>query len=200
MPINNISDIKLHLANGDQQSFEFIFKKYFPRLKKYCLGMVKDFDVADDLVQDAFIKLWEKRTQVRPVESIQGLLYTIVRNNSLNYLQKNKLREQYLEAFRFDSPTQELFIRSFMEEEELEEERLKLKNELERLLAVLPEKCREAFELSRFEGLTNKEVAGVMGVTVKTVEKHLSKAIKLLREAHKEGVMSSLMRIWLIGL
>ncbi len=194
-----LSSAQEELDNEKLSSFEFIFKKNFSRLKKYSLGMVRNYEVAEDLVQDAFIKLWEKRKELHSVDSIPGLLYTIVRNNCLNYLQKNKLREQYVEAFRFESPTQELFIRSFLEEEELKEERLRFQNELERVLTILPDKCREVFELSRFEGLTNKEVAVFMGVTVKTVEKHLAKATKLLREALKKGPKSSLMQVWLVG-
>ncbi len=199
MTDNDFSFSQLEVTNGEPPSFEIIFKKNFPRLKKYSLGMVRDYEVAEDLVQDAFIKLWEKRNELHSVDSIQGLLYTIVRNNCLNYLKKNKMREQYVEAFRFESPTQELFIRSFLEEEELKEERLRFQNELERVLTILPDKCREVFELSRFEGLTNKEVAVFMGVTVKTVEKHLAKATKLLREALKKGPKSSLMQVWLVG-
>ncbi len=199
MTDNDFSFSQLEVTNGEPPSFEIIFKKNFPRLKKYSLGMVRDYEVAEDLVQDAFIKLWEKRNELHSVDSIQGLLYTIVRNNCLNYLKKNKMREQYVEAFRFESPTQELFIRSFLEEEELKEERLRFQNELERVLTILPDKCREVFELSRFEGLTNKEVAVFMGVTVKTVEKHLAKATKLHREALKKGPKSSLMQVWLVG-
>ncbi len=185
------------LIQGEVASFEVVFKKYYPRLKKYCLGMVKDYDVAEDLVQDAFLKVWEKRQTVLGDNGLQALLYTMVRNNALNYLKRNKLRDQYVEAFRFDSPQQELFIRSFLEEDEWEAQQTLFKKELERLLEALPEKCKEAFVLSRFDGLTNTEVADYMGVSVKTVEKHLSKATAILRKLLDSSPVRSFMTVWI---
>ena len=185
------------LIQGEVASFEVVFKKYYPRLKKYCLGMMKDYDVAEDLVQDAFLKIWEKRQTVLGDNGLQALLYTMVRNNALNYLKRNKLRDQYVEAFRFDSPQQELFIRSFLEEDEWEAQQTLFKKELERLLEALPEKCKEAFVLSRFDGLTNTEVADYMGVSVKTVEKHLSKATAILRKLLDSSPVRSFMTVWI---
>jgi len=185
------------LIQGEVASFEVVFKKYYPRLKKYCLGMMKDYDVAEDLVQDAFLKIWEKRQTVLGDNGLQALLYTMVRNNALNYLKRNKLRDQYVEAFRFDSPQQELFIRSFLEEDEWEAQQTLFKKELDRLLEALPEKCKEAFVLSRFDGLTNTEVADYMGVSVKTVEKHLSKATAILRKLLDSSPVRSFMTVWI---
>ncbi|MFV0592481.1 MAG: RNA polymerase sigma-70 factor [Draconibacterium sp.] len=186
--------------DGEKIAFESMFKAYFPRLKRYCIGMVQDNDVADDLVQDSFLKLWEKRYDVHNESSFKALLYTIVRNNALNYLKRNKLHTEFLEAFRYNSYSQELFIRSFLDEKEQKEEEAFFNAELKRLLGTLPEKCREAFLLSRFEGLSNKEVAKAMEVSVKTVEKHLAKARSILRKSLLNSGVTFVLIVWMLGI
>lgn len=158
----------------DQRTFEQLFQSYFDYLVNFAKQYVQDQNIAEDICQSVFIKLWEKRTEINPNQSIKSYLFTSVKNRSLNYIRDHKkYRSKVLDVDLAD-------IEYFEEEEgDLNIDELKVK--LEKALASLPEKCRKVFEMSRFEGLKYREIADELDISQKTVEAHMSKAIKTLR-------------------
>ena len=158
----------------DKHQFEELFKSNFGTLCQYARQFVPDHNTAQDVVQKVFIALWEHRANIDPNKSIMAYLYRSVRNRSLNHIRdEKKYRSAYLdiECANFAVP---------MEQDSFELDALKQR--IEKALAALPEKCREVFEKSRFEEMKYREIAEEMNISVKTVEVHMSKALRIMRE------------------
>lgn len=160
----------------DQSEFEDIFKSYFPSLTNFAKKYVSDIDVSKEIVHDIFIKLWEKRSELDPSKSLKSYLFTSVHNKCLNYIRDHKKfdrSEYHLEKLEENNDHWDNTDK--MEEAETE---VRIKQAIEKL----PEKCKEVFILSRFEGLKYAEISQKLGIAVKTVETQISKALKILRE------------------
>lgn len=158
----------------DKQQFEALFKSHFAHLCNFARQFVLDEEVAQDIVQKVFISLWEKREDIDPKLSIKSYLFTSVRNKCLNHIRdEKKYRSQVLDLDHAD-------FEIAVEEDHFGEEELKQK--IEAALASLPPKCRQVFEMSRFQQMKYKEIAEELELSQKTVEAHMSKAMKILRE------------------
>jgi len=168
------------LAKGDELAFGKLYKLYFPRLHAFSFKMINDSGLAKDVVQNVFIKIWETRTSFC-FDNPEAFIYQMVRNASLNYIRhlkvvdnlKSKVKDQYLgeELYYIDMVGNEPYI---LIEKELEEKILEVMNSL-------PDKCLAVFRLSRIDGLKNWEIADQLGISIKAVEKHISKAIQIYR-------------------
>ncbi len=159
--------------NLDKPFFEQLFKTHFVHLCNFSNQFVKDTDSAKDITQKVFINLWENREKIDTQKSIQSYLFTSVRNRSLNYIRdQKKFRSEVLdlELHDFEIPFDEDGIA--MSE---------LKDKVSEALDKLPEKCRLVFEMSRFQNMKYKDIAEELDISVKTVEAHMSKALKSLR-------------------
>ncbi|MEM6804582.1 MAG: RNA polymerase sigma-70 factor [Bacteroidota bacterium] len=164
----------------DKAHFETLFKSHFAFLVNFARQFVDDIDTAQDLTQKVFITLWEKRADIDPKQSIKSYLFTAVRNRCLNYIRdQKKYRSKVLDIEMAD-------FEVAIEEDHFGEEELKQK--IEAALSSLPEKCRLVFEMSRFQQMKYKEIAEELEISQKTVEAHMSKAIKSLR-AYLEAYM-----------
>nr|WP_319399797.1 RNA polymerase sigma-70 factor [uncultured Carboxylicivirga sp.] len=185
--LSDISDDTLirKVRGGDENAFGIIFKAYFPRLLVYAKGMVGDQEVAEDLVQEAFASVWEKRYLLKDKGNLKSFLFRAVRNICLNHLDHNKVVNKYIDAFRHESASQGLYMFNFLDEQEYEEACNEMMDEVHRILKTLPPTVRQAFVLSRIKELKNQEVAEQMGLNIKTVEKHISRALKTLRDVMK---------------
>lgn len=170
---------------GNENAFGLIFKTYFPRLLVYAKGMIGDQEVAEDLVQESFASVWEKRYLLKDKGNLKSFLFRTVRNICLNYLEHNQVINKYVDAFKYENASQGLYMFNFMDEQEYEEACKDMMKEVHRILDTLPPTVKEAFVLSRLKELKNKEVAEQMGLNIKTVEKHISRALKTLREVMK---------------
>ena len=180
--IENSSHIQLFssLAKGDDLAFEKLYKLYFPRLYAFSFKILNDSGLAKDVVQNVFIKVWEIRTSFR-FENPEAFIYQMVRNASLNYVRhlkvvdnlKSKVKDQYLgeELYYIDMVGDEPYI---LIEKELEEKIIEVMNSL-------PDKCLTVFRMSRIEGLKNAEIADQLKISIKTVEKHISKAMYIYK-------------------
>ncbi len=166
---------------GDIEAFELAFKQYYPRLKLYGCRLTGDPSQAEDFVQDTFAGLWEKRAFLNDQGNLAALLFKSLRNKYLNYLEHNKVIDKYLKANDPNDPSQGLFMLNFLDEDEYEELRSEMMKEVYRLLDTLPENCKKSFLYSRIDNLKNKEVADRMNLNIKTVEKHIARAMKLLK-------------------
>lgn len=172
----NDLDFNRRLIAGDAAAFESIFKLTHPRLLSYCRLFVPDYSQADDLVQECFVKLWEKRETIKPAQSVESLLFVMLRHRCLNYLRDQKFiytKEDVHSLKEID--LQHLFELDFfgVEKKSLEEELVEaIKSEIEKL----PEKRKLVFVKSKIDGMKNREIADQLGISVKAVEKHLHQA------------------------
>lgn len=161
----------------DDQVFKEVFRNHFKPLYSYARVLVKDEVVAEEVVQTVFLKLWERREAVDITTSIKAYLYKAVYYDSLNYLKHEKVkmkhRERKQHEFAGDRSIGSV-VNNTGEEKEIQ-------NKLNLALQVLPDKCRKVFQLSRFEELKYHEIADRLGISIKTVEGHMGKALKTLR-------------------
>jgi RNA polymerase sigma-70 factor, ECF subfamily len=160
-------------------AFELLFKSHFQELCLLSVRYVKDMEISREIVQDAFMSLWEKRLTIDPSKSPKAYVATTVRNKSLNYLRDNK---------KFDSGL--LGLEKLYPEEQSNASDPIVAEEIRQKIRVateaLPEKCREVFLLNRNEQLKYHEIAEKLGISVKTVETQMSKALQHMRDHLKE--------------
>ena len=160
------------LKSGNTRAFDQIFKENYPNLCRFAYSIVHDEDAAQSLVQDVFVKLWENRAGLEPIDRLMPYLAAMTRNHSLNYIKREK-RNSQLSDIPFDrqtgNSTENLVDADFFEEQ------------LIIALSLLPNRCRMAFEYSRFENLTSKAIALKMDISVKGVEALMGRALKSLR-------------------
>lgn len=169
----------------DRQSFELLFRQYFPVLMNFSLKYLSNEDDAREVVHNVFINLWEKRDSVDSSSSLKSYLFSAVHNRSLNMIRDRK-------KFSDDTVPEEFSeenAQSLLEKTELEEK-------IREVIDSLPEKCREIFEMNRFEGLKYNEIAKKLKISVKTVENQMSKALKILREKLAKYLALILWFIW----
>lgn len=168
-------DLAARLHSGDERAFRTLFDRFWPLLFQFASRMLGDDDAAMDATQEAFITVWEKRESIRTDSSLKGYLYTIAKNKLLIAIRRSKVANQYLAELRH---VYEEGV-SDSEERVLEKE---IAARFESELASLPPKMREAFELSRLEEKSYREIAETMDISDSTVKQHISKALKILRD------------------
>jgi RNA polymerase sigma-70 factor (ECF subfamily) len=167
-------NIERMLRGGHEKAFTNFYAQYFPKLLLESNKYVKDIVVAEEIVQNVFVKIWERAVDFAEITSVKSYLYRSVINASINHVNRQKNIEEHHQKI----------LRNFTEEEveELDEENeliVMLYEEIEKL----PPKCREIFKLNRFERLKYREIAEKLAIAEKTVENHVGNALKLLREA-----------------
>lgn len=151
-----------------------LFRSHFAGLCFFAQKYVKDFETAKEIVQDAFISLWEKRETIDMSRPVKSYLTMVIHNKCTNYLRDNRKFDQYILNIEILLEVPENDGADSMIEEEL-----KLK--IDASIAELPEKCREIFVLNRYENLKYKEIADKLQISVKTVETQMSKALQHMR-------------------
>jgi RNA polymerase sigma-70 factor (ECF subfamily) len=172
LDLNNEQLIPLLLA-GDEPTFERVYRHFLKPLHVYAINILKDEDAAEGMVQNVFLKLWERKEQLNLSGSIQAYLYASVYNACLNYLRHQKVRLTHEDQIAYAMTNKgETGNRA---------ELMDLKQKLQQAMNELPEKCRTIFQLSRFEELKYQEIADRLGISVKTVENQMGKALKVLR-------------------
>lgn len=163
------------LKEGDVTAFEMFFKSLYQPLCNYAYSFIHDKDEAEEIVQSAFITVWEKRQSIDIKTSLKSYLYTTVRNASLNVIKHEKIKLKYAgEALAAGEKSYESVAQAVYSSE--------LENKICQALEELPEQCRMVFKLSRFEDLKYAEIAEQLDISIKTVENHMGKALKIMRE------------------
>lgn len=137
-----------------------------------------DVDTSKEIVQEVFINLWNKRDSITSERSVKSYLYTSVKNRCFNWLRDHKKFRSHVLDFEIEDHDT-IFERDDLESQEI-------KKRIEDAMEKLPDRCREIFELSRFEDLKYREIAERLGLSVKTVEVQVSKALKILRVELKD--------------
>lgn len=157
--------------------FEEIFNMHYKMLCNAANKILNDKDAAEDVVQDVFLKFWAKRESIDIIQSIKSYLYRATINTSLNYLESNKkiIRLQNTDL------SNESFIINGGENFNQKE----LENKIDEAINKLPPKCKVVFVLSRYEGMKYQQIADHLGISIKTVENQMGKALKMLREQLK---------------
>ena len=168
------------LKDGDETAFDYFFKTYYSSLCVYAYRYLNNMDEAEEIVQDVFIKLWEKRDELSIKSSVKDYLFRAVHNKSLNNIKQNQRKQKYIDS----TMAQKQNSSSVTEENKYAEFEV---NELMKdTLNLLPQQCKQVFVLSRFKNLKNKEIAARLGISIKTVENQMGKALKIFRNVLKD--------------
>ncbi|MCC6280941.1 MAG: RNA polymerase sigma-70 factor [Saprospiraceae bacterium] len=181
------------LSRGDEAALRQIFDRYYNILLGNVYRIIPDEDACQDLVQEVFVELWRKRAELDIHTSLQAYLRRAAVNRALNYL-KTQRRVQLQEPDQWSAAadTSAADIRQLEKQESLEAA-------LHRAIDLLPEKCRLVFSLSRFEQMSHKEIAEQLGISVKTIENQITKAMKMLREVLLHSRDLSPVVIWILN-
>jgi RNA polymerase sigma-70 factor (ECF subfamily) len=171
----------LKVKKGDGKALEELFHRTFPRLFDFASKITKSETIAEDILQDVYIKLWEKKNQVESI-NIEAYLFKLVRNRCLDYIKHVKLVSEKEMELSAAIKLEELYRIDFIRDEPYLLIHEELKIEIEKAIESLPEKCKEVFVLSKIEGLKNREIAEKLQINIKNVERHLARAMKTFRE------------------
>jgi len=181
LTIHGISekDLIVRLKEGDQTAFELLFHFYYPGLVIYASQFTADRDEAEEIVQDFFVRFWQKHQQILLSDSLKNYFFSSVRNSSFNYLKHRKIETNYLKEIYDLSNAHLAYDTNLYVTSDLQE---KIKSSID----LLPEKCREIFMMSRIHGLKNEEIAIELNLSKRTVETQISNALKVLRVELKD--------------
>jgi RNA polymerase sigma-70 factor (ECF subfamily) len=163
------------LLFSDNSAFEALFRENYAKLCRVAFRIVQDEDTAEDIVQDVFVKVWEKRSELRIATTLNGYIYQSVLNASIKRLKKDRntaMREELFgsQLSRDANTTDELLAAR------------ELTRRTRSAVDLLPAACREVFILSRYEQMSYREIAETLEISVKTVENQMGKALKHLRK------------------
>lgn len=164
--------------------FEKIFKEQFPVLCNLAASIVKDGDEAKDIVQQVFLKLWQRKDELAIKGPIAAYLYRAVVNTAFNH----NLRAKKSIGLDFHPELERI-----PESDTDSYQKLRVETEVRKAISSLSPMCREVFTMSRFTGLSNREIAGEFDISVKAVEKHISKAYRILKEKLKPLITNELL-------
>ena len=178
MDLTEDNQLYLKLSAGDERAFQTLFRKYYPAMCNFARQFLNDSELAEETVQDLFVKIWEKRENLTIQSSVKHYLFRSVRNHCLNQLQHDKIKKQYSDRM-LETVHQEINPDDFYLEVDLVQR-------IEKSISSLPPKRQEIFRLSREQGLKYKEIAETLNISVKTVEAQMGQALKYLREELKD--------------
>jgi RNA polymerase sigma-70 factor (ECF subfamily) len=175
-------ETKRELQKGNPEAYKEIFRLLYPRLKGYCKLFVPNEDEAEDIIQECFIMLWEKRETIDIQKRIESFLFVIIRNKCLNFLKNKRLDSENIPPENLQiAELQYLYQLDLVEKEEKSLEEMLIQT-FQQSVNGLPVKMREVFVKCKLEGKKQKEVAEELGISLKMVEKQIAKAKKQIRE------------------
>jgi len=179
----NVDNIWGAIQKKDAQAFENFYKEHYKLFFLTACGYLKDARLAQEAVNDVFIKIWQEAETLSIQTSLKSYVYRSVVNRCLNELDKSKRDRQ-----RMSELTQR--PEHYIEPREMEDDELKVR--LYRAIDELPEQCRKVFMMSRFDGLKQQEIADLLGISIKTVKNHITHALKLLQKVLRDWQSLSL--------
>jgi RNA polymerase sigma-70 factor (ECF subfamily) len=165
------------IKKSDEKAFEILFHKYYGYLCLYATKIISDDSDAEEIVQNFFVKLWEKREHLFIETSLKNYLFRSIKNLCLNFIQHNKTKIRHAQIVLSEVEN------NFSEDSNYPE--IDLSQKIEESINSLPEKRKEIFKLNRQEGLKYHEIAQKLNISIKTVEAQMSLAIKTLRKKLK---------------
>jgi RNA polymerase sigma-70 factor (family 1) len=177
---------------GDAAAFEALFHRYYGRLHAFARGYVKSPEVAEDLATDVFVRVWERRAEWELRAGPRAYLYAAVRNEALAWLRRQRMLDRaHADALRDDRRPG---MGAAPAPGDAQVEARELTEAIDRAVAALPERTREAFVLHRRHGLSYAEIAAAMDISPRTVEVHIGRAFKALR-THLSTLLSLLLML-----
>nr|WP_282097929.1 RNA polymerase sigma-70 factor [Sinomicrobium weinanense] len=180
-------------SEGDRSAFRAIFELMEPRLYGFVFSYTKSGYIAEEIVQEVFIKVWERREEIRLSGSFSAFLYTMARNRTLNYLRNASQRA----AIR-----DELWKNVSLLQEDVETEVIfsEYREIVDDIINHLPGKKRSIYIMSRQEGKTNAEIADILGISPKTVKNHLWKTFETIKIQLRPHLESTIKLLFLLSL
>ena len=168
----------------DHASFSLLYRNFYPKLDYFVFQYLHDKELAKNIAQDVFTELWDNRNNLKEDSNLQAWLFTVAKNKSIKAIQKIKAQQNFSDYIRprqLDADYQALMdfdTNIFITED--------VQAQIEKALNLLPPQCRKIFEMSRFEDKKNREIAEELGLSIKTIEAQISKAMHILKEELKE--------------
>jgi len=171
-----------NLKKNSTQAFDSIFLKYAKKVYAFILGITKQHYIAEEVTQIVFIKIWEKRSHINEKFLFKSFIFSVTYNETISFLRKEnsetkKIKTCFLENDFLDNGT------------EIKIEFQNLKSISEQIINLLPEKRKKIYKMSKEEGLSNKEIADQLHISIKTVENQMTLALKTLRKELKYKII-----------
>lgn len=167
--------------NSKKSLVEELFRRYYKILRAYAVRLLGDRDMAEDMVQDVYYELWKRQDQLVMEEAIKSYLFRAIYTKCLNYLNSRSYTDQEPFEQTTEGRIQHIYLQAQMSDQESELIYRELRDKIHAIFETLPEQCRKVFLLSRQQELKNREIAEQLGISIKTVEKHISKALSVMR-------------------
>ncbi len=177
--------------SDQNKDFEHLFRLHYQRLCSYAYSIIKNEGSSEDIVQEVFIRIWEKQKMEIGTDKLRFYLFAAVRNNCLTWLQKNK--KSIIQELNDEDGSDEIKIQIEQDVTETDPKML-----IAKAMEQLPPKCREVFVLSRISGQKYQQIADTLGISVKTVENQMGKAIKVLKAFARENKIYPLLYLFFI--
>ena len=163
------------LREGDPLSFEILFQQYYARFYNFVHNLIKDSHNAEDIVQNVFMKVWINRKNLHPDQSIHNYIYVLTKHEVLNHIRDRKAYTQIERLVMSDQPS------SLAVNDETFQIR-DLDSRIRTFIASMPEQRRKVFMLSRYKGMGNKVIADMLGLSVRTVDRHINMVLTSLKK------------------
>ncbi|MCG6190907.1 RNA polymerase sigma-70 factor [Maribellus maritimus] len=171
--------------NNDEVAFKVIYHNYFPRLYYFIFEFIPLKDLAENIVHDTFVTLWNKRDELRDDTNLASYLFSVAKNNCLYRLRDSRYKQKLfsssldIDELQLNAEALSVIDTSTFAFQEIEQI-------IEKTLEGLSPQCRKVFELSRFKEMKNREIAEKLDISVKTVEGHITKVLKIFKETLKD--------------
>ncbi|MCW0482041.1 RNA polymerase sigma factor [Gaoshiqia sediminis] len=180
----NTKQLVKRLKEEDMKAFDILYRQYSERLYSFAFSILKNREDAKEIVQDTFLKLWNKRKEIQPNQSLNAYLFTISHNISIDLIRKRLKDEKYAE-----------YLKTHVTKEGTETENLfhfnELTYKLQEAIQQLPKQRKLIFQMSREEGLSHAEIAKKLNISVKTVENQINLSLKSIRRKLNSGELKS---------
>lgn len=177
------------IRKGDKEVFVKLFDLYYQRLYLYARSYLNNDEEAEDMVQSIFLHLWEKRKNLMIFSSLSAYLFRSIHNRSIQHLRHMKVKAKYAERHKLKIREAEILYNNSANFSFSEQQINEIQQIFNSTNTRLPDKTKEIFRLSRESSNTNKEIAILMGIKIKTVEYHITKALKIFNTALKDYFM-----------
>ena len=166
------------IRRGSVFSLENLFERYYAPLCNFSFLFIKDAGLSEELVSDVFIRIWKKHDELKRITNVKAYLYRSVKNAVISSLRKNRVKLEELvkgeDIAKLDITPETLLINS------------ELKDSIRKMIDAMPRQAGLVFRMHRVDGLTYKEIAMALDLSVKTIESHMSKALRFVKDIHSK--------------
>jgi len=179
-------DLASQIKTGDKNAYRKLFEKYAPRIYNFSLSYLNDENDAEELVQNVFLKIWEKRTSLDSTQNLKAFIFKIAVNTIYDFIRRKNIEHAFKDYARLNYTANEDYTWHTIIFEEM-------KQNLDLLVSQLPEQQQKIFQLSKQEGLNSEEIAKKLNLSKRTVENHLYRAISFLKKHFKNESLIALL-------